>query len=94
MSSGSSSASESSTVPKGSPSSSSADKQNEKARVSRTSLILWHSHRNEVAAVRKLLKEDQSLVQGQNGSHFEPKPVLPLLPNKCDCEIDPSEPDF
>lgn len=34
------------------------------------------------------------LVQGQNGSHFEPKPVLPPLPNKCDWEIDPSELDF
>ncbi|MBA0738525.1 hypothetical protein Gogos_011863, partial [Gossypium gossypioides] len=31
---------------------------------------------------------------GQNGSHFEPKPVPPPLPNKCDWEVDPSELDF
>lgn len=34
------------------------------------------------------------LLQGQTGSHFEPKPVPPPLPNKCDWEIDPSELDF
>lgn len=136
------------------------DKQREKARVSRTSAILWHAHQNDAAAVRKLLEEDQSLVHardydnrtplhvaslhgwidvakcliefgadvnaqdrwkntpladaegakkhgtvellklsgglsfGQNGSHFEPKPVPPPLPNKCDWEIDPHELDF
>ncbi|XP_050373019.1 integrin-linked protein kinase 1 isoform X1 [Argentina anserina] len=136
------------------------DKQKEKARVSRTSLILWHAHHNDAAAVRKLLEEDRGLVQardydnrtplhvaslhgwidvakclieygadvnaqdrwkntpladaegakkhtmiellksygglsyGQNGSHFEPKPVAPPLPNKCDWEIEPPELDF
>ncbi|XP_058082871.1 serine/threonine-protein kinase VIK isoform X1 [Magnolia sinica] len=136
------------------------EKQKEKARVSKTSLILWHTHQNDAAAVRKLLEEDTSLVAardydnrtplhvaslhgwidvakclleygavvnaqdrwkntpladaegakkhnmiellksygglsfGQNGSHFEPKPVAPPLPNKCDWEIDPSELDF
>ncbi|KAL6192801.1 hypothetical protein ACLB2K_033887 [Fragaria x ananassa] len=136
------------------------DKQKEKARVSRTSLILWHAHHNDAVAVRKLLEEDRSLVQardydnrtplhvasfhgwidvakclieygadvnaqdrwkntpladaegakkhtmiellksygglsyGQNGSHFEPKPVAPPLPNKCDWEIEPAELDF
>ncbi|KAG4165419.1 hypothetical protein ERO13_A13G085100v2 [Gossypium hirsutum] len=141
-------------------STSSADKKKEKARVSRTSMILWHAHQNDAGAVRKLLEEDRALVNardydsrtplhvaslhgwidvakclleygadvnaqdrwkntpladaegakkhnmiellksngglsyGQSGSHFEPKPVLPPLPNKCDWEVDPSELDF
>ncbi|KAK1267065.1 Serine/threonine-protein kinase HT1 [Acorus gramineus] len=145
----------------------------EKQRVSRTSLILWHTHQNDASAVRKLLEEDRSLVAardydsrtplhvaslhgwidvakclldygadvnaqdrwkntdpseypscvishiaiqedvtkmkfrlsfleqfttvailGQTGSHFEPKPVPPPLPSKCEWEIDPSELDF
>ncbi|THG07691.1 hypothetical protein TEA_009640 [Camellia sinensis var. sinensis] len=118
-------------------SSSSAEEKKDKvkARVSRTSLILWHAHQNDVTSVRKLLEEDRSLVQardydsrtplhvaslhgwidvakclieygadvnaqdrwkntGQSGSHFEPRPVPPPLPNKCDWEIDPFELDF
>lgn len=38
------------------------EKKKEKARVSRTSSILWHAHQNDAAAVRKLLEEDASLV--------------------------------
>ncbi|KAI7753529.1 hypothetical protein M8C21_032272 [Ambrosia artemisiifolia] len=135
-------------------------KRKDKAKVSRTSLILWHTHQNDAAAVKKLLEEDRSLVNardydnrtplhvaslhgwidvakclidygadvnaqdrwkntpladaegakkrsmvellkmydgvsfGQDGSHSEPKPVLPPLSNKCDWEIDPMELDF
>ncbi|KAL8112010.1 hypothetical protein AgCh_019643 [Apium graveolens] len=135
-------------------------KKHNKAKVSRTSLILWHAHHNDESAVRKLLEEDPELVHaidydnrtplhvaslhgwievakcliefgadvnsqdrwkntpladaegakkksmiellkshgglsfGQSGSHFEPKPVPPPLPKKCDWEIDPSELDF
>lgn len=135
-------------------------KKKDKAKVSRTSLILWHTHQNDAAAVKKLLEEDRELISardydsrtplhvaslhgwidvakclldygadvnaqdrwkntpladaegakkhtmiellksygglsfGQNGSHFEPKPVPPPLPNKCDWEIDPAELDF
>ncbi|KAK1260492.1 Serine/threonine-protein kinase EDR1 [Acorus gramineus] len=144
----------------GGSSAASTEKQREKARVSRTSLILWHTHQNDASVVRKLLEEDRSLVAardydsrtplhvaslqgwidvakcllehgadvnsqdrwkntpladaegakkhsmiellksygglsfGQNGSHFEPRPVPPPLPSKCDWEIDPSELDF
>ncbi|ONK75501.1 uncharacterized protein A4U43_C03F17560 [Asparagus officinalis] len=42
----------------------------------------------------ELLKSYGGLSYGQNGSHFEPKPVSPPLPNKCDWEIEPSELDF
>ncbi|PIA62852.1 hypothetical protein AQUCO_00200696v1 [Aquilegia coerulea] len=42
----------------------------------------------------ELLKTYGGLSYGQNGSHFEPKPVAPPLPNKCDWEIEPSELDF
>ncbi|GAB2297176.1 hypothetical protein Dimus_031289 [Dionaea muscipula] len=45
-------------------------------------------------AMIELLKSYGGLSYGQNGSHFEPKPVPPPLPNKCDWEIEPSELDF
>ncbi|XP_038706349.1 integrin-linked protein kinase 1-like [Tripterygium wilfordii] len=48
------------------------DKQKEKARVSRTSLIHWHAHQNNVAAVRKLLDEDPSLVQARDYDNCTP----------------------
>lgn len=42
----------------------------------------------------ELLKSYGGLSYGQNGSHFEPRPVPPPLPNKCDWEVDPTELDF
>lgn len=39
------------------------EKRKEKTRVSKTSLILWNAHQNDVAAVKKLLDEDPSLVR-------------------------------
>ncbi|KAL3627242.1 hypothetical protein CASFOL_028605 [Castilleja foliolosa] len=45
-------------------------------------------------AMIELLKSRGGLSYGQNGSHFEPKPVPPPLPNKCDWEIEPGELDF
>ncbi|KAL0751168.1 hypothetical protein Bca101_033171 [Brassica carinata] len=83
------------------------DKQKEKARVSKPSLILCHdAHQNDASTVRKLLEKDPSLFgadvnaqnrwknTSQNGSHFEPKPLPPPIPKKCDWEIDPVELDF
>lgn len=59
-------------------STSSADKQKEKARVSRTSLILWHAHQNDAAAVRKLLEEDRSLVHARDYDNRTPLHVASL----------------
>ncbi|CAF2064719.1 unnamed protein product [Brassica oleracea] len=43
------------------------DKQKEKARVSRPSLILCHdAHQNDASAVRKLLEKDPSLVHARD----------------------------
>lgn len=57
---------------------SAADKQKEKARVSRTSLILWHAHQNDAAAVRKLLEEDPSLVHARDYDNRTPLHVASL----------------
>uniref|UniRef100_A0A0D3A3P5 Protein kinase domain-containing protein n=1 Tax=Brassica oleracea var. oleracea TaxID=109376 RepID=A0A0D3A3P5_BRAOL len=116
------------------------DKQKEKARVSKPSLILCHdAHQNDASAVwkpnrllscattrtrtthlqsgsssRKIrlwftpeitttkrlgwIDVVKCLIEfgadGQNGSHFEPKPLPPPIPKKCDWEIDPAELDF
>jgi len=50
----------------------------EKARVSRTSLILWHAHQNDAAAVRKLLEEDPSLVKARDYDSRTPLHVASL----------------
>ena len=54
------------------------DKQKEKARVSRTSLILWHAHQNDAGAVRKLLEEDPSLVHARDYDKRTPLHVASL----------------
>lgn len=56
----------------------STDKQKEKAKVSRTSLILWHAHQNDCTAVRKLLEEDPSLVQARDYDNRTPLHVASL----------------
>ncbi|CAL9038738.1 unnamed protein product [Musa banksii] len=54
------------------------EKQKEKARVSRTSLILWHAHQNDAAAVRKLLEEDRGLVNARDYDSRTPLHVAAL----------------
>lgn len=63
---------------KGCASTSDKDKQKEKARVSRTSLILWHAHHNDAVAVRKLLEEDRGLVQARDYDNRTPLHVASL----------------
>ncbi|MED6197556.1 hypothetical protein PIB30_057497 [Stylosanthes scabra] len=55
---------------------SASNKENE--RVSKTSLIHWHSHHNDAAAVRKLLEEDPSLVQARDYDNRTPLHVASL----------------
>ncbi|MED6164166.1 hypothetical protein PIB30_087043 [Stylosanthes scabra] len=50
----------------------------DKERVSKTSLIHWHSHHNDAAAVRKLLEEDPSLVQARDYDNRTPLHVASL----------------
>ncbi|CAI9096546.1 OLC1v1032727C1 [Oldenlandia corymbosa var. corymbosa] len=54
------------------------NKKKEKARVSRTSMILWHAHQNDAAAVRKLLEEDRSLVHAKDYDNRTPLHVAAL----------------
>lgn len=54
------------------------EKKKEKARVSRTSLILWHAHQNDAAAVRKLLEEDPNLVHAKDYDNRTPLHVAAL----------------
>lgn len=53
-------------------------KKQNKAKVSRTSLILWHAHQNDVSAVRKLLEEDGSLVNARDYDNRTPLHVAAL----------------
>ena len=54
------------------------EKKKEKARVSRTSMILWHAHQNDAAAVRKLLEEDRTWVQAKDYDNRSPLHVAAL----------------
>ncbi|KAL8161493.1 hypothetical protein V2J09_012982 [Rumex salicifolius] len=54
------------------------DKQDKKSRVSKTSAILWHSHQNDAAAVRRLLDEDPSLVSARDYDSRTPLHVAAL----------------
>ncbi|KAI4328486.1 hypothetical protein L6164_020838 [Bauhinia variegata] len=53
-------------------------KGKEKARVSRTSMILWHAHQNDASAVRKLLEEDRTLVNARDYDSRTPLHVASL----------------
>lgn len=53
-------------------------RKEEKERVSRTSLILWHAHQNDVSAVRKLLEEDPSLVDARDYDNRTPLHVAAI----------------
>ncbi|XP_047066622.1 integrin-linked protein kinase 1-like [Lolium rigidum] len=50
----------------------------DKALVARTSLILWHTHQNDAAAVRKLLEEDGALVNARDYDSRTPLHVAAL----------------
>ena len=55
-----------------------AAKKKGKAKVSRTSMILWHAHQNDASAVRKLLQEDRMLVLARDYDHRTPLHVASL----------------
>ncbi|KAG8079611.1 hypothetical protein GUJ93_ZPchr0007g4710 [Zizania palustris] len=50
----------------------------DKGLVARTSLILWHTHQNDVNAVRKLLEEDAALVSARDYDSRTPLHVAAL----------------
>ncbi|KAL6657540.1 hypothetical protein ACP70R_005320 [Stipagrostis hirtigluma subsp. patula] len=50
----------------------------DKGLVARTSLILWHTHQNDAAAVRKLLEEDAALVNARDYDSRTPLHVAAL----------------
>ncbi|RZC71825.1 hypothetical protein C5167_031039 [Papaver somniferum] len=50
----------------------------EKSRMSKTSLILWHAHQNDVGAVKRLLEEDETLVNARDYDSRTPLHVASL----------------
>ena len=46
--------------------------------MSRTSMILWHAHQNDLAGVRKLLEEDRALVRARDYDSRTPLHVASL----------------
>lgn len=54
------------------------EKNKEKTRVSKTSLIHWYTHQNDVAGVRKLLREDPTLVTARDYDSRTPLHVASL----------------
>ncbi|KAI3987713.1 hypothetical protein MKX01_028447 [Papaver californicum] len=50
----------------------------EKSRMSKTSLILWHAHQNDVGAVKRLLEEDKTLVNARDYDNRTPLHVASL----------------
>ncbi|KAI3995437.1 hypothetical protein MKX01_006659 [Papaver californicum] len=50
----------------------------EKSRMSKTSLILWHAHQNDVGAVKRLLEEDKTLVNARDYDSRTPLHVASL----------------
>ncbi|XP_073153049.1 serine/threonine-protein kinase VIK-like isoform X2 [Henckelia pumila] len=54
------------------------EKKKDKARLSRTSLILWHTHQNDAVAVRKHLNEDPYLVHARDYDNRTPLHVAAI----------------
>eukprot|EP01018_Ginkgo_biloba_P037877 Gb_39863 [translate_table: standard] len=46
--------------------SNSGEKDEERAKVSQTSLVLWHARQNDVVALNRLLEQDPSLVHAKD----------------------------
>lgn len=54
------------------------NKKRGKAKVGRTSLILWHTHQNDSSAVQRLLEEDTKLVNARDYDSRTPLHVAAL----------------
>lgn len=62
----------------GSSSGTTENKKRGKAKVGRTSLILWHTHQNDSSAVQRLLEEDTKLVNARDYDSRTPLHVAAL----------------